>query len=307
MPGRWRGRSPWWRARRAAPGAASPSRSARRARPSTAPGAPRRGTGVRVRPARDDRGDRRAGRRRGRPGIAVAVDHLEPDAGRARSSQRIDAEQGRLDVLVNDIWGGEMLGRVGHAGLGARPRRRAADAAPGDRHAPDHQPLRAAAADPPARRARRRGDRRHARVQRRALPGLGLLRPGQDLGDPARLRAGAGARAARLHRRRAHAGVDALGDDARELRGHRGRTGATRRPRNPHFAAISETPRFVGRAVAALAADPDVAAPQRRVVLLRRPGAGVRLHRRRRLPARLLALPRRGPGPRAPPDATGYR
>ena len=26
---------------------------------------------------------------------------------------------------------------------------------------------------------------------------------------------------------------------------------------NPHFAAISETPRFVGRAVAALAADPD--------------------------------------------------
>ena len=32
---------------------------------------------------------------------------------------------------------------------------------------------------------------------------------------------------------------------------------------HPHFVAISETPRFVGRAVAALAADPDVAAPQR--------------------------------------------
>jgi NAD(P)-dependent dehydrogenase (short-subunit alcohol dehydrogenase family) len=28
---------------------------------------------------------------------------------------------------------------------------------------------------------------------------------------------------------------------------------------NPHFKAISESPRFVGRAVAALAADPDVA------------------------------------------------
>jgi NAD(P)-dependent dehydrogenase (short-subunit alcohol dehydrogenase family) len=28
---------------------------------------------------------------------------------------------------------------------------------------------------------------------------------------------------------------------------------------NPHFAAISESPRFVGRAVAALAADPDLA------------------------------------------------
>ena len=39
---------------------------------------------------------------------------------------------------------------------------------------------------------------------------------------------------------------------------------------NPHFAAISESPRFVGRAVAALAADPDVRAPQRRLVLLRR-------------------------------------
>ena len=28
--------------------------------------------------------------------------------------------------------------------------------------------------------------------------------------------------------------------------------------RNPHFGAISESPRYVGRAVAALAADPDV-------------------------------------------------
>ena len=67
---------------------------------------------------------------------------------------------------------------------------------------------------------------------------------------------------------------------------------------NPHFAAISESPRFVGRAVAALAADPDAPAPQRRLVLLRRPGARVRLHRPRRLSARLLALPRRGPGRR---------
>ena len=43
---------------------------------------------------------------------------------------------------------------------------------------------------------------------------------------------------------------------------------------SPHFVAISETPRFVGSAVAALAADPDVHPPQRRLVLLRRPGAG---------------------------------
>ena len=44
----------------------------------------------------------------GGSGIAVAVDHLEP-AQVERLVQRIDAEQGRLDVLVNDIWGGEKL------------------------------------------------------------------------------------------------------------------------------------------------------------------------------------------------------
>ena len=86
---------------------------------------------------------------------------------------------------------------------------------------------------------------------------LGVLRPRQERGDPARVRPGPGARAARLHRRGAHAGLAALGDDARELRRHRGEL-ARRRGRNPHFAAISESPRFVGRAVAALAADPDV-------------------------------------------------
>ena len=44
----------------------------------------------------------------GGTGIAVAVDHLEPDQVEALV-RRIDAEQGRLDVLVNDIWGGEQL------------------------------------------------------------------------------------------------------------------------------------------------------------------------------------------------------
>ena len=48
---------------------------------------------------------------------------------------------------------------------------------------------------------------------------------------------------------------------------------------NPHFVAISESPRFVGRAVAALAADPRGPPSQRRFVLLRRPRARVRLHR----------------------------
>jgi NAD(P)-dependent dehydrogenase (short-subunit alcohol dehydrogenase family) len=41
-------------------------------------------------------------------GIAVAVDHLEPGQVEALV-KRIDVQSGRLDVLVNDIWGGEKL------------------------------------------------------------------------------------------------------------------------------------------------------------------------------------------------------
>jgi len=63
------------------------------------------------------------------------------------------------------------------------------------------------------------------------------------------------ARAPRVHRRRADARLAALGDDARKLRRHGGELARGDR-RSPHFAAISESPRFVGRAVAALAADP---------------------------------------------------
>ena len=44
----------------------------------------------------------------GGTGIAVRVDHLVADDVRALV-ERIRAEQGRLDVLVNDIWGGEKL------------------------------------------------------------------------------------------------------------------------------------------------------------------------------------------------------
>jgi NAD(P)-dependent dehydrogenase (short-subunit alcohol dehydrogenase family) len=44
----------------------------------------------------------------GGEGIAVAVDHL--DSGQVRSLvERIDADHGRLDVLVNDVWGAEHL------------------------------------------------------------------------------------------------------------------------------------------------------------------------------------------------------
>jgi NAD(P)-dependent dehydrogenase (short-subunit alcohol dehydrogenase family) len=41
-------------------------------------------------------------------GIAVRVDHLDPEQVRALV-ERIDREQGRLDVLVNDVWGGDPL------------------------------------------------------------------------------------------------------------------------------------------------------------------------------------------------------
>ncbi|MEU3855411.1 SDR family oxidoreductase [Streptomyces sp. NPDC029554] len=41
-------------------------------------------------------------------GIAVPTDHLVPEQVRALAN-RVDAEQGRLDVLVNDVWGGERL------------------------------------------------------------------------------------------------------------------------------------------------------------------------------------------------------
>lgn len=44
----------------------------------------------------------------GGTGIAVPTDHLVPEQVRALA-ERIDAEQGRLDVLINDVWGGERL------------------------------------------------------------------------------------------------------------------------------------------------------------------------------------------------------
>ena len=44
----------------------------------------------------------------GGQGIAVPTDHLVPQQVEALV-QRIDQEAGRLDLLVNDIWGGELL------------------------------------------------------------------------------------------------------------------------------------------------------------------------------------------------------
>ncbi|WP_344920176.1 SDR family oxidoreductase [Streptosporangium oxazolinicum] len=46
--------------------------------------------------------------RGGGHGIAVRVDHLEPEQVRALV-ERIRNERGRLDILVNDVWGGDPL------------------------------------------------------------------------------------------------------------------------------------------------------------------------------------------------------
>lgn len=48
----------------------------------------------------------------GGEGIAVQVDHLEPERVRALV-ERIDRDHGRLDVLVNDIWGGDVYLKFG--------------------------------------------------------------------------------------------------------------------------------------------------------------------------------------------------
>ncbi|CAM5383346.1 short-chain dehydrogenase [Streptomyces spiroverticillatus] len=48
----------------------------------------------------------------GGEGVAVPTDHLEVEQVRALV-ERIDRERGRLDVLVNDIWGGEHLVEFG--------------------------------------------------------------------------------------------------------------------------------------------------------------------------------------------------
>jgi NAD(P)-dependent dehydrogenase (short-subunit alcohol dehydrogenase family) len=45
-------------------------------------------------------------------GVPVAVDHLKPDQVEALF-QRVQTEQGRLDILVNDIWGGDELAEWG--------------------------------------------------------------------------------------------------------------------------------------------------------------------------------------------------
>ena len=190
----------------------------------------------------------------GGEGIAVQVDHLDP-AQVAALIERIDSEQGRLDVLVNDIWGSEHLFEF-------------------------DSPLWEHDLDNGLRLLRLAIDT-HLITSHRALPLL-LRRPG---GLVVELTDGTADYNAGRYRNSifydlAKTAVIRLAfAQAKEVAPHGGTAvaltpgwlrseamleamGVTeenwREGRNPHFAAISETPRFVGRAVAALAADPDV-------------------------------------------------
>jgi NAD(P)-dependent dehydrogenase (short-subunit alcohol dehydrogenase family) len=189
-------------------------------------------------------------------GIAVAVDHLE--AGEVEAlAQRIDVERGRLDVLVNDIWGGELLFEwntpVWEHDLekGLRLLRLAIDT--------------------------------HLITSHFALPLL-IREPGGlvvEMTDGTRDYNAEHYRVSAFYDLAKTAVIRLAFSQGEELAPHGGtavaltpgwirsemmldnygvtegnwRDGAAI---NPHFAAISESPRFVGRAVAALAADPDV-------------------------------------------------
>ncbi|KYG03852.1 short-chain dehydrogenase [Sorangium cellulosum] len=194
--------------------------------------------------------------RAGGEGIAAQVDHLEREQVRELVA-RIEREHGRLDVLVNDIWGGELL------------------------FAWD-TPLWEQSLDNGLRLLRLAIDT-HIITSFYALPLL-IKRPGglvveitdgtadynaghyrvaffYDLAKTAVLRM-AFAQAEEL---RAH-GCSAVALTPGWLRSeimleHFGVTEESWRDalaKEPHF-AISETPAYVGRAVAALAADPEVA------------------------------------------------
>ena len=189
-------------------------------------------------------------------GIAVAVDHLE-GAHVEALVQRIDTERGRLDVLVNDIWGGEHLfewdAPVWQHDLekGLRMLRLAIDT--------------------------------HLITSHFALPLL-IRQPGGlvvEMTDGTRDYNAEHYRVSTYYDLAKTAVIRLAFTQSEELRPH-GCTALALTPgwmrsemmlerygvteanwrdgaaTNPHFAAISETPRFVGRAVAALAADPDV-------------------------------------------------
>jgi NAD(P)-dependent dehydrogenase (short-subunit alcohol dehydrogenase family) len=192
----------------------------------------------------------------GGEGIAVAVDHLEPAQVEALV-RRIDAERGRLDVLVNDIWGGELLFEwdtpVWEHDLekGLRLLRLAIDT----HLITSHFALALLIRRPGGLVVEMTDGTREYNADHYRLSAF------YDLAKTAAIRL-AFAQSKEL----AEHGCAAVALSPGWLRSEmmlenfgvteeNWRDGARV---NPHFAAISESPRFVGRAVAALAADPDV-------------------------------------------------
>ena len=192
----------------------------------------------------------------GGEGIAVAVDHLDPEQVRALV-ERIDAEHGRLDVLVNDIWGGEKLAEwdtpVWEHDLagGLRMLRLAVET----HLITSHFALALLVRRPGGLVVEMTDGTRAYNDEHYRLSTF------YDLAKASVLRLAF----AQAHELAPH-GCTAVALTPGWLRSemmleHYGVTEANWRDGaavNPHFAAISESPRFVGRAVAALAADPDV-------------------------------------------------
>jgi NAD(P)-dependent dehydrogenase (short-subunit alcohol dehydrogenase family) len=189
-------------------------------------------------------------------GIAVAVDHLEAAQVEALV-QRIDAEHERLDVLVNDIWGGELLFEwdtpVWEHDLekGLRMLRLAIDT----HLITSHFALPLLIREPGGLVVEMTDGTRDYNADNYRVSTF------YDLAKTAVIRL-AFAQSVELAPHGCTAIALTPGWMRSELMLERyGVTEANWRDgaaTNPHFAAISESPRFVGRAVAALAADPDV-------------------------------------------------
>ena len=184
-------------------------------------------------------------------GIAVAVDHTDPEQVRALVA-RIAAEQGgRLDVLVNSVWGGDRL-TTWDAPFWEHD---LDDGLEMQRHAVWGHAITAHAAVP-LMIARRRG------LVVEVTDGVSDRYRGSLFYDLAK--ASAIRLATAMATELAPHGIAAVAVSPGFLRSeamldHFGVTAETWRDAiatDEHFAQ-SETPRFVGRAVAALAADPD--------------------------------------------------
>ena len=192
----------------------------------------------------------------GGTGIAVAVDHLEASQVEALV-QRIDGESGRLDVLVNDIWGGERLFEwntpVWEHDLanGLRMLRLAIDT----HLITSHFALPLLIRAPGGLVVEMTDGTREYNAEHYRVSAF------YDLAKAAVIRfAFAQAQELAPHGCAAVALTPGWMRSEMMLENYRvteenWRDGAAV---NPHFAAISESPRFVGRAVAALAADPDL-------------------------------------------------